>query len=201
MLSWRSRLGSQARETGTSNLVSLQYGCARWLGFTTIELVYTLHSSVYRHTLVECLWCCNLAWSIPHTFFTPCHILAYWLILFFALYYIQHYIKFILSCLSYLSLPLHWRHNGHGGVSNHQPRGCLLNHLFRRRSKKTSKLRVTGLCAGHSPGPVNSPHKGPVTRKMFPFDDAIMLPHIYSQGSKVVMEYQNLVCYVLSLSW
>ena len=24
-------------------------------------------------------------------------------------------------------------------------------HLFRRRSKKTSKLRVTGLCAGNSP--------------------------------------------------
>ena len=29
---------------------------------------------------------------------------------------------------------------------------CLLNSLFRRRSKKTSKLRVTGLCAGNSPG-------------------------------------------------
>ena len=37
-----------------------------------------------------------------------------------------------------------------------------------------SKLRVTGLCVGNSPGPVNSPHKGPVTRKMFPFDDVIM---------------------------
>ena len=24
-------------------------------------------------------------------------------------------------------------------------------------------------------GPVNSPHKGPVTRKMFPFDDVIMV--------------------------
>ena len=51
---------------------------------------------------------------------------------------------------------------------------ALLNRLFGRRSKKTSKLRVTGLCAGNSPGPVNSPHKGPVTRKMFPFDDVIM---------------------------
>ena len=70
---------------------------------------------------------------------------------------------------------LHWRHNDHGGVSNHQPHGCLLNRLFRRRSKKTSKLRVTGLCAGNSPGPVNSPHKGPVTRKMLPFDDVIMI--------------------------
>ena len=69
---------------------------------------------------------------------------------------------------------LQWRHNDHDGVSNHQTRGCLLNRLFRRRSKKTSKLRITGLCAGNSPGPVNSPHKGPVTRKMFPFDDVIM---------------------------
>ena len=49
---------------------------------------------------------------------------------------------------------LHWRHNDHDGVSNHQSRGCLLNRLFRRRSKKTSKLRITGLCVGNSPGPV-----------------------------------------------
>ena len=70
---------------------------------------------------------------------------------------------------------LYWRHNDHDGVSNHQSHGCLLNRLFRRRSKKTSKLRVTGLWVGNSPGPVNSPHKGPVTRKIFPFDDVIMM--------------------------
>ena len=69
---------------------------------------------------------------------------------------------------------LHWRHNNHNGVSDHQSHGCLLNRLFRRRSKKVSKLRVTGLCVGNSPGPHNSPHKWPVTRKMFPFDDVIM---------------------------
>ena len=49
-------------------------------------------------------------------------------------------------------LTLRWRHNGRDSVSNHQPHGYLLNRLFRRRSKKTSKLRVTGLCAGNSPG-------------------------------------------------
>ena len=79
--------------------------------------------------------------------------------------------------LTTLLCSLLWRHNGHDSVSNHQPCGCLLNRLFRRRSKKTSKLRVTGLCAGNSPGPVNSPHKWPVTRKMFPFDDVIMFMH------------------------
>ena len=117
---------------------------------------------------------------------------------------------------------LRWRHNGRDSVSNHQPHDCLLQSLFRPRSKNTSKLRVTGLCAGNSPGtgefpsqmasnaenvsiswrhhdliklystvysgadhrkhqssaslafvvgiqrwPVNSPHKWPVTRKMF----------------------------------
>ena len=66
-----------------------------------------------------------------------------------------------------------WRHNGHEGISNHQPHDCLLNRLFGRRSKNTSKLRVTDLCAGNR-GLVNSPHKWPVTRKMFPFDDVIM---------------------------
>ena len=45
-------------------------------------------------------------------------------------------------------------------MASHQPHGCLLNRLFRRRSNKTSKLRVNGLCVGNSPGPVNSPHKG-----------------------------------------
>ena len=48
-------------------------------------------------------------------------------------------------------ITLQWRPNGRDGVSNHQPLDCLLNHLFRRRSKKTSKLRVTGLCGGNSP--------------------------------------------------
>ena len=69
---------------------------------------------------------------------------------------------------------LQWRHNEPDGVSNHQSHDCLFNRLFRRRSKKTSKLCVTGLCEGNSPMTGEFPHKGPVTRKMFPFDDVIM---------------------------
>ena len=49
-------------------------------------------------------------------------------------------------------ISLQWRHNGRDSVSNHQPYDCFLNRLFRRRSKKTPKLRVTGLCARSSPG-------------------------------------------------
>ena len=83
--------------------------------------------------------------------------------------------SFMLACTRYWVniRPLQWRHNERDSVSNHQPHDCLLNRLFRRRSKKTSNLRVTGLCVGNSPG--NSPHKWPVTRKMFPLDDVIMV--------------------------
>ena len=49
-------------------------------------------------------------------------------------------------------ISLQWRHNEHDSVSKHQPHDCLLSGLFKHRSKKTSKLRVTGLCAGNSPG-------------------------------------------------
>ena len=49
-------------------------------------------------------------------------------------------------------ITLRWRHNERDSVSNHQPHDYLLNRLFRRRLKKSSKLRVTGLCVGNSPG-------------------------------------------------
>ena len=48
-------------------------------------------------------------------------------------------------------LTLQWRRNGRDGVLNYQPHNCVLNRLFSRSSKKTSKLRVTGLCAGNWP--------------------------------------------------
>ena len=65
------------------------------------------------------------------------------------------------DCPGYVIQAIPWRHNERDGVSNHQPHDCLRNRLFKWRSKKTPKLRITGLCA----------HKGPVTREMFPFDD------------------------------
>ena len=47
-------------------------------------------------------------------------------------------------------LSLQWRHNKRDGVSNHRRLYCLLDRLFRQRSKKTSNLHITGLCAGNS---------------------------------------------------
>ena len=44
-----------------------------------------------------------------------------------------------------------WHHNRCDGVSNQGRLDCLLNRLFGRRSKKTSKLCVTVLCEGNPP--------------------------------------------------
>ena len=52
------------------------------------------------------------------------------------------------SCYAWLLLR---RRNERDGVSNHLRLGCLFSRWFRRRSKKTSKLRVTGLYARTSP--------------------------------------------------
>ena len=60
------------------------------------------------------------------------------------------YIPVYMVTLMHMMTALQWLHNGHDSISNHQPHNSLLNCLFRRRSKKTSKLRVTGLWAGNS---------------------------------------------------
>ena len=49
------------------------------------------------------------------------------------------------------TVALQWRHNERDGISNHPRLDCLLDRLLRPRSKKTSNLRVTGLCEGNSP--------------------------------------------------
>ena len=46
---------------------------------------------------------------------------------------------------------LQWCHNEHNGISFHRHPDCLLSCLFRHRSKKTSKLHVTGLGEGNPP--------------------------------------------------
>ena len=60
-----------------------------------------------------------------------------------------------------------------GVMASHQPHHRLLNHLFRRISKHQSSVSLAFVRGIHR-WPVNSPHKWPVTRKMFPFDDVIM---------------------------
>ena len=69
---------------------------------------------------------------------------------------------------------LQWRHNGRGSVSNHQPHHCLNvdSDADQRNHQSSASLAFV---RGINRGPMNSPHKRPVTRKMFPFDDVIMI--------------------------
>ena len=69
---------------------------------------------------------------------------------------------------------LQWRHNMRDNVSSHQHLHCLLNCLFRRIYKKTSKLRVTDLSVGYSPVTGEFPAQKAITQKIFPYDDVIM---------------------------
>ena len=78
------------------------------------------------------------------------------------------------NTLSNLWIALQWRHDDRDGVSDHQPHNCLLNRLFMRKSKKTSKLRFTGLCVGNSPVTDEFPTQRVSNAKMLPFDDVIM---------------------------
>ena len=56
----------------------------------------------------------------------------------------------LMNCWKFI-ISSQWLYNEHHGISNHQRLDCSLNHLFRLRSKKTSKFHVTGLCEENSP--------------------------------------------------
>ena len=90
---------------------------------------------------------------------------------------------------------LQWYHNECHGISNHWRLHCLLNCLFRRRSKKTSKLCITGLCEGNSLVTDEVPAKRPVTQKMFPFDDAFMIWYLWAGPTLALM----MACYLSSV--
>ena len=81
---------------------------------------------------------------------------------------------------------LQWRHNECNGVSNHQRHDCLLGRFFRHRSRKhQSSASLTFVRIIHR-WPVNSLHKGLVTRNCFPFDDVIMIYGLYSMPVKAL---------------
>ena len=75
---------------------------------------------------------------------------------------------------------LQCRHNGCDSVSNHQPHHCLLNRLFSTDQRKHQSSASLAFLQGIHRIPVNSPHKWPVTRKMFLFDDVIMFRKLTS---------------------
>ena len=77
--------------------------------------------------------------------------------------------------------------------------------FFQVQIKQTSKPRVSGLCEGIPRWPMKSPHKGPVTRKKFPFDDGIMAV----DATRIPSQYKkffpgmgiSITKIILSLQW
>ena len=103
------------------------------------------------------------------------------------------------SNLSGANESLLWRHNGHSSVSNHQPYDRLHNCLFRRRSKQTSKLRVTGLCVGNSPG------IGEFPAQMASYAENVFIwwlhhvKQIYGCWLPGIVQYMDISCKVIAM--
>ena len=74
-----------------------------------------------------------------------------------------------------------WRHNDHHGVSNHLPSIVCATVCLSWHQRKHQSPRSWPFVRGMRRSPVNSPQKGPVTRKMFPYDDVIMIRHYYDR--------------------
>ena len=89
-----------------------------------------------------------------------------------------------------------WRHNECNGVSNHRRLNCLLSRLFRRRSMKNKSSASLAFVRDIHRWPVDSAYKGLVTRKMFPFDDAIMWKGIVA----ILMEFLPLASEMVILN-
>ena len=76
---------------------------------------------------------------------------------------------------SHYAEALQWSHNERDGVSNHQPHDCFSTVYSGADQRKHQSSASLAFERGIRRWPVNSPHKWPVTRKMFPFDDVIMV--------------------------
>ena len=82
-------------------------------------------------------------------------------------------VLFHLPCSNHI-ISLQWRHNECDGISNQWCLNCLLNVWSGTDQRKHQSPVSLAFVRGNHWWPVNSPHKGPVTRKMFPFDVVIM---------------------------
>ena len=66
----------------------------------------------------------------------------------------------------WLPASLQWRHNGRDGVSNHKPDVVYSTVYWSVYQRKHLSPASLAFVRGIHRWPVNSPHKGPVTRKM-----------------------------------
>ena len=113
-----------------------------------------------------------------------------------------HQIRFK-SIETHPATSLRWHHNERDGVWNARCLHCFLICLFRHRSKKTSKLRVTRLCSGKSPVTGEFPAQKASNAEMYPFDDRlhVLLTLLYYQIALCRASNYKSVCYALWNTW
>ena len=91
-------------------------------------------------------------------------------------------------------------------VPNHRHLDCLFNRLFRRRSKETSKLRVTDLCEGNSPVTggfaalmASDAENVSIWWRHRDFRDVMYQNRTVWQWCIVIFSFQNVALFVVSL--
>ena len=120
------------------------------MGSADTELIWIILQPCQVHLLLNLQTPLLQKTNLPLFDNTPCYAGEFYILL-ERIIHIHLQTSSLLTIVMAVLLSLQWRHNGRDSLSNHQPYECLLSRLIRHRTKKTSKLRVTGLCAGNSP--------------------------------------------------
>ena len=159
----RAKIGAHLILCGTSNdipLGTLQHVLSSFRFLYQIKSCYVIFflnsiSWIFKTTFIFTL---NLStsWSYAGIFDNPYMFTRYLCTKWFCFLDVK-----IMKLYRMVKGALQWRHNGHDGVSNHQPHDCLLNRCFRRISNSTS---MNG----------EFPAQRASNAEMFPFDDVIM---------------------------
>ena len=112
-----------------------------------------------------------------------------------------HSLGFFLLCMwkrSQVVLALKWRHNERDGVSNDRGVSIVRSTVGsgadqRKHQSPTSLAFVMGIHRW----PGNSTHKSPVTRKMFPFNDVIMVSLSFNKDLQMHDFFMSTLCIFL----
>ena len=89
----------------------------------------------------------------------------------------------------------------HSGVPNHQSYDWLLSRLFSADEIKHQSSLSLAFVRGIGRWPVNSPQKGPLTRKIFPFSDVIMTQSRIVYGYPSVSTINGLQSLAMKLTY
>ena len=86
----------------------------------------------------------------------------------------KYFFQFLYRKMKLCEPALEWRHNERDVVSNHRRLHCLLNYGSGADQRKHYCSASLAFLWEIHKWPVDSPHKGPVTRNLFLFDDVII---------------------------